>query len=65
MNAREMLKEDTRNLERKGETCRVRRRRWVGRRLDCREQAAKVSGREKKIPSIEKNKMFSHWLQMH
>jgi len=36
------------------------------RRVDCREQAAKVSRREKeKISSIEKNKMFSHWLQMH
>jgi len=29
VNTREMLNEDTRNLERKGETCRVRRRRWV------------------------------------
>lgn len=59
MNTREMLNEDTRNLERKGETCRVRRRRWgAGGWTAESRQLRSHGGRRKKSPLLKKTKCF-------
>lgn len=66
---KEMLNEYTTNLERKGGSLSSEKKKkmgggWTEESGYGRVQAAKVSQR-KKISSIEKNKMFSHSLQMH
>jgi hypothetical protein len=61
VNRKEMLNEDTTDLERKkGNVAREEEK--DGWRVAWREEPAKVS-RRKRISSIEKNKMFSHSLQ--